>query len=61
MAVEKRQLLRPVGGIVSSIQIQSDAADTTAQALAMALDHAGRQRLAQTIKFLHSDGVLKTR
>ena len=27
----------------------------------MALDHAGRQGLAQTIEFLRSDGVLKTR
>src|SRR5271157_617775 len=61
MAVEKRQLLRPVRGIVGRVQIQSDAARTTAQALGMTLDHAGRQRFAQTIKFLHSDGVLKTR
>src|SRR5271165_4080340 len=30
MAVEKRQLLRPVGGIVGRVQIQGDAADTTA-------------------------------
>jgi len=27
----------------------------------MALDHAGRQRLAQTIKLLRSDGILETR
>src|SRR5271157_4300447 len=61
MSVEKRQLLRPLGGIVGRIQIEGDAAHTTAQALGMALDHAGRQRFAQTIEFLHSDGVLKTR
>src|SRR5271166_2809072 len=61
MSVEKRQLLRPLGGIVGRIQIEGDAAHTTAQPLGMALDHAGRQRLTQTIEFLPSDGVLKTR
>src|SRR5271166_3344569 len=61
MAVEKRQLLRPMGRIVGRVQIEGDAADTTAQPLGMALHHAGRQRLTQTIEFLGSDGVLKTR
>ena len=52
VAVEERQLLRAVGGIVGRIQIDGDAADATAQPLGMALDHAGGQRLAQTIEFL---------
>lgn len=61
MAVEKRQLMCPVGGIAGRVHTQGHAAGTTAHALGTAPDHAGRQGFAQTIEFLHSLGILKTR
>src|ERR1039458_2165683 len=46
---------------VWALVVDGDAAGTTAQPLGMALHHAGRQRLTQTIEFPGSDGVLKAR
>jgi hypothetical protein len=61
VAVEERQLLRAVGGIISRIQIQGDAAHAMAQALGMALDHAGGQGLAHAIELFGVDGVFEAR
>jgi hypothetical protein len=38
MAVEKRELLRPVGGVVGGIQIDGDATGTTMQTPSMTFD-----------------------
>ena len=61
MSVEKRQLLRPVRGIVGRIQIESDAIGAMAQPLGVTPDHALRQELARTIEFLYPNSVLETR
>ena len=61
VSVEEGQLLCPMSWIVGRIQIDGHQAGTVVQPLGMTLDHAARQRLAQTIELPGSDRVFKAR
>ena len=61
MAVEKRQLLRPMRRIVGRIKIDGDPPGAMVQPLGVALDHALGQRCAHAIKLPRTGGVLEAR
>jgi hypothetical protein len=61
VAVEKRQLLRPMRGIVGGVEIDGDQPGAMVQPLRMTFDHTLGQRRAHVIKLAQANRVLEAR